>query len=115
VPPIPPGVVKYYDEMARITNVRRHAQHDLAVADVPGVTYFEHFSLCTSGPPTQARLLTYDLVSRITFDSGAGNRMTITPYFWTGYVHAVLDVQEPGMQAPAFRACQRGCCSLHRP
>jgi trypsin-like peptidase len=98
-----PGVVKYYDVMAQITNVRKHPQHDLAVANVPGVTRFEYFSLCAADPPAGATLLTYDLASRITFEASSGSEpiRTITPYVWKGYVHAVLDSQEIGMASPA--------------
>src|SRR5713101_2215578 len=45
-----PGVLKYHDLMAPISNVRRHPFHDLAVADVPGVTHFEHFAFRSSDP-----------------------------------------------------------------
>ena len=99
-----PGVLSHYNMMAPIVNVRKHPQHDLAVADVPGVTHFEHFALRTADPPGIPTLMTLDLVSRITFEpgpSGGENVLTITPYVWKGYAQATLIAQEMGMQASA--------------
>ncbi len=104
LPDAEPGVLKYHDLMAPISNVRRHPFHDLAVADVPGVTHFEHFAFRSSDPVDNTRnMLTYDLASRITFEPGHTDQpvRTITPYTWKGYVHSILISQELGMRAPA--------------
>jgi len=103
-PPDPePGVVKRYQSMAPIVNVRRHPLHDIAVADVPGVSHFEHLPLQREDPAGVLNVMTYDLVSRVTFERLETGEMirTITPYIWKGYVHAVLVEREPGMAAPA--------------
>jgi hypothetical protein len=50
-----------------------------------------------------ASVMTYDLVSRMTSEvsqTGEPPLLTLTPYVWKGYVHAVLTAQEPGMSAP---------------
>ncbi len=101
LPDAEPGVLEYHDLMAPISNVRRHPFHDLAVADAPGVTHFEHLAFRSSDPLDNTRnMLTYDLASRITFEPGHTDR-TITPYIWKGYVHSILISQELGMRAPA--------------
>jgi hypothetical protein len=61
-PDPPAGVTRQYPRMAPIANVRRDPQHDLAVADVPDVTHFEHVQFASTdqlfGVPS---ILTYDL------------------------------------------------------
>jgi hypothetical protein len=98
-----PGVVMPQPWMAAIFNVRVDPKHDLAVADVPGVTHFEHFPVCRQDPPALTTVMTVDLVSRMTFElvEGGGPGPTITPYTWKGYVHSVLITQEPTMRARA--------------
>ncbi len=103
IPDAEPGVLRYNDVMVPIVNVRKHPQHDLAVADVPDVTHFEHFVLRTVDPPGVPTLMTLDLVSRLTSEPGPSgeNVLTITPYIWKGYTHAPLITQDIGMRAPA--------------
>ena len=103
-PPDPaPGVVVPQPTMAAVLNVRVDPQHDLAVADVPGVTHFEHFPVCRQDPPTLTNVMTVDLASRTTFEpvEGGGPGPTVTRYDWKGYVHAVLITKEPTMRARA--------------
>ena len=102
LPDAEPGVMMRQPWMAPILNVRRDPSHDLAVADVPGVTHFEHFPICYQDPPSLTNVMTVDLVSRMTFEPVEGGTVpTITPYVWKGYLHAVLITQEPTMHARA--------------
>lgn len=105
-PDTEPGVLKRHTLFAGVVNVRVDPRHDLAVADVPGVTHFEHFRLQRGDPPGTRTLLTYDLASRIEFERLNGGDVdvvipTITPYIWKGYAHGVIIDQQPGMRAPA--------------
>ena len=102
-PDAEPGVAKRQLWFAPVVNVRADPRHDLAVADVPGVTHFEHFRLQRDDPPGARTLLTYDLASRVDLERQESGDVlpTITPYTWKGYLHGVLVAQEPGMRAPA--------------
>lgn len=103
LPDAEPGVLQRHTLFAGVVNVRVDPRHDLAVADVPGVTHFEHFRLQRDDPPGTRTLLTYDLASRMEIERlDSGDILpTITPYTWKGYVHGILVSQEPGMRAPA--------------
>src|SRR2546422_3124636 len=68
LPDADPGVSKRQNVMARISNVRIDPRHDLAVADVSGVTNFEHFRLRSDDPPGVTSVMTFDLASRITYE-----------------------------------------------
>jgi Trypsin-like peptidase domain len=110
VPCLPPSALRpaellEHHLVAPLMNVRRHPTHHLAVADVPGVTRFEHFSLRNADPPAGVpSVLTYDYVSRITSEAaspGAQPLLTMRAYVWKGYVHAILEAQDPPMSARA--------------